>query len=1048
MLLVVLLASAALAGTTGKIAGLVTDKQTGEPLPGVNVVIAGTNIGAATNIQGEFFIINVPPGKYTLKVNLIGYRPMEVTNTEVTIDLTTKIDLELETETIDMGTITVEAERPIIEKDVTSTRMRITPNEITHSAVNGLVNRVAVNAGNVLGSFRGSRDGTGEVVYLLDGVNMANPLGTYTGVLPGSGPSTALAAYVPDEAVAEAEVLTGGFGAEYPSVQSAVVNIVEKEGGKSYSGKFRTKSSTDAILGWDIYGDRTFSEYGTPLRLRPVRDEDGEITEWEYLDNPFLDENKRYKIYDERQHDWSFSGPVPLAKLDIPGEMTFATSGTYRFNRDTRDPDYWRETKSLQGKISYQLSSSKKLTISGLSSTSDALTYDFSRMPVVTWGETWNVSGPVYWPGENENTWIRGQTQPGDTAYIGDDTIYVDPVYYMMTPDGLDSVYSVTPYGWIVGPNHTNDEANEAFFEILNGMLELTEDDEDYFTGFPDGPFQDVEINGMSLLNIVGDATDSVEALGIARTYTNYAMSQSRFRQDGRSNKVAINFTNNLSPRSFYNIILSRFSTSKVTRSFDPWDGHPLSYDEMNETRFVTMGATTYQDFFVNPMYLGRRRTGDDTQIVYTVKGDLTSQVNSMNLMKMGFEFKKFDLFKDHTSIASGGNDYNDQFHNKPFQIGAYAQNKLESEGMILNLGLRYDFFDPKTVVPANLSDPLLQDYLDDPQNVETMFEPENRLKGPVDAKTKQQISPRVGISYPITEKDVLHVTYGHYFQLPQMFYMYMNHAYDIRGAHKYMGNPDLEEEKTIAYEAGLEHGFNDYLKFAVTGFYKDITNLITYDKTYFGNAFFWLYSNSDYARVKGFEFTVTQRPWRGLSGVITYTYQIARGRASDGYQTFQDDYDNRKPRTEDFPLDWDQRHTARVNLNYRVPGDWGPAISNYHFLGDWAIDAFWTYGSGTPYSSTISVPQPELPPMNDKLFPEAWRLDMRFDKSFNIYKTYKTNFFVEVRNLTDRTNLNDEYPEFDAERYDLTGQPGGQFGDPDVYDAPRRIMLGMEFVF
>jgi outer membrane receptor protein involved in Fe transport len=468
----------------------------------------------------------------------------------------------------------------------------------------------------------------------------------------------------------------------------------------------------------------------------------------------------------------------------------------------------------------------------------------------------------------------------------------------------------------------------------------------------------------------------------------------------------------------------------------------------MNETRFITMGATQHQGFFVNPMYLGRRRTGDDKQIVYTVKGDLTSQVNSANLMKMGFEFKKMDLFKDHTSIASGGNDYNDQFHVKPFQIGAYAQNKLESEGMIMNLGLRFDFFDPKTVVPANLEDPLLQEYLDDPQNVETMFELEDRLKGAVEAKTKQQISPRVGISYPITERDVLHVTYGHYFQLPQLYYLYQNIGYDLRGAHKYMGSPDLEPEKTIAYEAGLEHGFNDFLKLSVTGFYKDITNLVTYHKTFFGNAFYWLYSNSDYARVKGFEFTLTQRPWHGLSGVVTYTYQIARGRASDGYQTFQDDYDNRKPRTEDFPLDWDQRHTARINLNYRVPGDWGPAVNNYHFLGDWGIDFFWTYGSGTPYTSSISVPQPEIPPMNDKLFPEAWRIDMRFDKSFKIYKTYKTNFFVEIRNLTDRANLNDEYPEFDAERYELTGEPGGQFGDPDVYSTPRRILLGMEFVF
>jgi len=1033
VLLVALLATAALAGTTGKIAGTVIDKQTGEPLPGVNVVIAGTTIGAATNIQGEFFVINVPPGKYTLKVNLIGYRPMEITNVEVTIDLTTKVDLDLETETIDMGTITVEAERPLIEKDVTSTRMRITPDEITGSAVNGLIARVGVGAGSVLGSIRGSRDGTGEIVYLLDGVNMANPLGTYTGILPGSGPSTELAAYIPDEAIGEAEVLTGGFGAEYPSVQSAVINVVAKEGGKNYAGKFRTKSSTDAIFGWDIYGKPHFDENGTIINLQPTRDSLGNIASWEWLDNPQLDKYYRSKIYDERQHDWSFSGPVPLTKLDIPGEMNFSTSGTYQFVRDTRDYDFWRKSHSIQAKLSYQLSSSKKLTISGLSSKSDNVSYDYSCKPVLTWGKTWNTTGPVYWPGA------------GDQYYRPDTIPEGSEAYYVIAGDGgLDSVYSFTPYGWIVAPNHTVAEVDSVFFSVLNGLLGYNEGDAGYIEDFPTGEFTD-----SSVLSVLYDAVDSIETRGIGRIYSNWSMYNSRFKQDGSSDEVSINFTNNLSPRSFYNLIISRFSTGKISRQYDPWDDHPLTYAEMLETRFVTMGATQMQSlFFVNPMFLDRRRVGDDNQIVYTAKGDLTSQINSTNLMKMGFEFKKYDLYKNHTSIASGGNEYNDQFHTKPFQIGAYAQNKLESEGMILNVGLRYDFFDPKTYVPSNPDDPLLREYAEDPQNIDDVFDYTIRLKGAVKAKTKQQLSPRVGVSYPITENDVLHVTYGHYFQLPELYYLYQNLAYDLRGAHKYMGNPDLNEEKTIAYEAGLEHGFNDYLKLSVTGFYKDISNLVTYHKTFFGNAFYWRYSNSDYARVKGFEVSFSQRPWHGLSGVVTYTYQIARGRASDGYQTFQDDYDNRKPRTEDFPMDWDQRHTANVNLNYRAPADWGPMIGNYHFLGAWAIDFYWQYGSGVPYSSTISVPQPELPPMNDALFPEAWRIDMRFDKNFQIYKTYKTNFFVEVRNLTDRANIVDNYPEFDAERYDLTGQPGGQFRDPDVYDTPRRILLGFEMLF
>jgi hypothetical protein len=500
-----------------------------------------------------------------------------------------------------------------------------------------------------------------------------------------------------------------------------------------------------------------------------------------------------------------------------------------------------------------------------------------------------------------------------------------------------------------------------------------------------------------------------------------------------------------LSPKSYYTLSFSRFYTAKRTRSYDPFDGHALTYQEMQESRFISPPITTYQGFDADPMFLGRRYTQDDYQTIYTMKGDFTSQVNSHNLMKTGFEVKTYDIFKDGTSIASGGNDYNDQFHYKPIGIGAYAQNKLESEGMILNIGLRYDFFDPKAWVPADFSDALLPAYVNDPDNVDYMFDPKKRLKGAQPAKIKQQLSPRVGFSFPITEMDVLHVTYGHYFQLPMFDIFYMNSGYDLRGAFKYIGNPNVSEEKTVAYEAGLEHGFNDFLKLAVTGFYKDISDLADYRKVTFSSGVFWVRTNSDYARVKGFEFSLTQRPWHNLSGMITYTYQTARGRSSANDLNFTNDYFNRKPITEDFPLDSDQRHTARVNLNYRIPINWGPAISNYHFLGDWGMDFFYNFGSGTPYSSSSNVQPPDIAPINDKNFPNAWSIDMRFDKGFSIYKNLKTSFFAEIRNVTNRADI---LTTDDSKRYDLYGDPSGQFADPDAYSTPRRILLGFEATF
>jgi len=151
--------SSALAGTVGKISGRVIDKESKEPLPGVSVQLVGTTTGAATNIQGEFFIINVPPGVHTIKASLVGYGPMEVENLVVSVGLTTDVNFELSTQTIDMGTITVEATRPLIERDVTSSRTTIAPTQITDSAIDGLVNATGLTAGAVLGSVQGRQTG-------------------------------------------------------------------------------------------------------------------------------------------------------------------------------------------------------------------------------------------------------------------------------------------------------------------------------------------------------------------------------------------------------------------------------------------------------------------------------------------------------------------------------------------------------------------------------------------------------------------------------------------------------------------------------------------------------------------------------------------------------------------------------------------------------------------------------------------------------------------------------------------------------------------------
>ena len=118
-LIFLLCISSLYAGISGKITGIVTDSEYKEVLPGVNVILEGTQIGAATDEQGRFIILNVSPGVYTLKMSMIGYTGTRIENVRVRIDLTTTVNAELRQTVLESSeTVTIVAERPLVQKDM------------------------------------------------------------------------------------------------------------------------------------------------------------------------------------------------------------------------------------------------------------------------------------------------------------------------------------------------------------------------------------------------------------------------------------------------------------------------------------------------------------------------------------------------------------------------------------------------------------------------------------------------------------------------------------------------------------------------------------------------------------------------------------------------------------------------------------------------------------------------------------------------------------------------------------------------------------------
>ncbi len=218
----------AAAQTTGKIAGRVVDAA-GEPLPGVNVYIEGTTQGNSTDADGEYFILNVRPGSYTLVASFIGFSTVRITDVAVQVDRTTRVDVTLAEETIEGEEVVVVAERSLITLDQTSASAKVSGDELLKLPAQNFVQTVSAQAGVSQGQsgslhIRGGR--TSEIKYYVDGIAVSNPF------------SNALAVPVENTAVQEVEVISGTYNAEYGQANSGIVNIVTRDGGNDFKGTF------------------------------------------------------------------------------------------------------------------------------------------------------------------------------------------------------------------------------------------------------------------------------------------------------------------------------------------------------------------------------------------------------------------------------------------------------------------------------------------------------------------------------------------------------------------------------------------------------------------------------------------------------------------------------------------------------------------------------------------------------------------------------------------------------------------------------------------
>lgn len=244
ILVLALLIPGLMLAQTGKVRGIVTDKATGDPLPGANITIEGTTIGASADLNGVYVILAVPVGVFTVRANFIGYQAEAISNIRVSSNQTTTLDFGLNQSAIQVEALEIVAERPIIQRNTTNTIRLTTQEDIENLPIRGLQNIIALNSGTVqqdgILHIRGGRGG--EIAYFIDGASATNPLFNSENLS------------VIQEAIEEIQMQAGGFTAEFGGANSGIVNTTIRSGGSSMKATIDYRTDDFAAGGDEFLG--------------------------------------------------------------------------------------------------------------------------------------------------------------------------------------------------------------------------------------------------------------------------------------------------------------------------------------------------------------------------------------------------------------------------------------------------------------------------------------------------------------------------------------------------------------------------------------------------------------------------------------------------------------------------------------------------------------------------------------------------------------------------------------------------------------------------
>lgn len=415
----------------------------------------------------------------------------------------------------------------------------------------------------------------------------------------------------------------------------------------------------------------------------------------------------------------------------------------------------------------------------------------------------------------------------------------------------------------------------------------------------------------------------------------------------------------------------------------------------------------------------------DSRTVTADIKADGVWQINSVNEVKFGLQYKKHWLKLWSVYDPKRNFPYINNYNTQPFEAAGYIQDKIELPYLVINLGLRYDYLN------ANI------EFRADPLRPGSIIKVEPRT----------QLSPRVGIAHPISDRTKLHFAYGHFFQNPEFQFLFENQQYDLNVREPLFGQASLDAQRTIAYEVGVAHQFSDRIALHLTAYYKDVTGLIGtryffpfVDGRYTG---YTVYINEDYANMKGFEVNVDVRPDEYFSGGLTYTYSVAKGSASSEAEQ----YPGTQESTQLYFLNFDKTHVFNASGTFTIPSGQGPNLFNSFLFQNMDFSLIFRAASGYPY--TPGGRDVGFVERNSLRMPATYSLDLMVGKEVNAFGNLRLRLFAEFLNLTDHRNVLFVYSDTGDPEITLQGNSSEEYmRDPSHFGPPRSIRIGASLKF